>query len=55
MENLQGPSFLVEATVCGTLGKEILTTVKDKNHKTDSLLLKRRVGLVLFCIINGLK
>lgn len=48
MENFWGPSFLVGVAVCSILGKQILTTVKDKNHKTDSLSLKRRVDFIYF-------
>lgn len=52
MENLQGPSFLVGVAVCSILGKQILTTVKDKTHKTDSLSLKRRFGFILYILHN---
>lgn len=52
MENFQGPSFLAGVAACTILGKNILTTVKDKNHKTDSLSLKRTVSFILYILYN---
>lgn len=52
MENFQGPSFLMGVATRSILGKQILPTVKDKNHKTDSLSLKRRVDFILFILHN---